>query len=473
MMQPRPYQLEAIESLRANIRRGVKRQLLVMPTGTGKTLTASTMIKSAVDKGKRVLFVAHRLELIDQSVRTLQSIGLDVGVIRGSDRRRKRAAPVQVASVATLVRRIRPDADLVFIDEAHRALAKSYVEGVLEAYPNAVHIGLTATPCRSDGKPLGTHYSALVQAITYERAIAEGYLAAPIVYSTPAPPDLSDVHTTGGDYNAGELAEAMTKGALMGNIVEHWRKHAAGRRTVVFAAGVEHSTGIVQRFVAAGVRAEHLDGNTPEELRRAILGRLETGETQVVSNVGVLCEGWDMPACKCLVLARPTKSLSLYMQMGGRIFRPWNDVSPIVLDHASNVTKHGLPHIDRTWSLDEKIKAGSSDTPTKECPNCFARIAASARTCPHCDVEQTPDERDDGDGQKKLVEEDGELVEIKPPTEAEREAWIAHHVAIAIRRGYQPGWVGRRYEEHFHVRMSNQRFHRVKESVAKREGAAA
>ena len=181
MMQPRPYQLEAIESLRANIRRGVKRQLLVMPTGTGKTLTASTMIKSAVDKGKRVLFVAHRLELIDQSVRTLQSIGLDVGVIRGSDRRRKRAAPVQVASVATLVRRIRPDADLVFIDEAHRALAKSYVEGVLEAYPNAVHIGLTATPCRSDGKPLGTHYSALVQAITYERAIAEGYLAAPIV----------------------------------------------------------------------------------------------------------------------------------------------------------------------------------------------------------------------------------------------------------------------------------------------------
>ena len=469
-MQPRPYQLEAIESLRENIRKGVRRQLLCMATGTGKTLTASVMIKSAVERGRRVLFVAHRLELIDQSVRTLQSIGLDVGVIRGSDRRRKRAAPVQIASVATLVRREKPPADLIFIDEAHRALAKSYVEGVLDAYPKAVHIGLTATPCRSDGRPLGTMYSALVQAITYERAIAEGYLSAPIVYSTPAPPDLSDVHTTGGDYNAGELAAAMAKNVLMGNIVEHWHKHAAGRRTVVFAAGVEHSTGIVERFIAAGVRAEHLDGNTPEEQRRAILGRLASGETQVVSNVGVLCEGWDLPACKCLVLARPTKSLSLYMQMAGRIFRPWEGVTPIVLDHAANVTKHGLPHLDRPWSLEEKIKNTKSDAPTKECPNCFARIAASARTCPHCDVDQARD--DDGGGQRELVEEDGELVEVKPPTAEEREVWLDRAIATANRKGLKPGWVWHAYEEKFHLRMPNDLWKRVKQLVTKREEAA-
>ncbi|HEY1956027.1 MAG TPA: DEAD/DEAH box helicase [Polyangiaceae bacterium] len=470
MMQPRPYQLDAIESLRVNIRKGIRRQILLSPTGTGKTLTSAVMIKGAADKGKRVLFVAHRLELIDQSVKTLQSIGLDVGVIRGNDRRRKRAAPVQVASIATLVRRIRPDADLVFIDEAHRALAKSYVAGVLEAYPKAVHIGLTATPCRSDGRPLGTMYNAIVQAITYERAIAEGYLAAPIVYSTPAPPDLSDVHTTGGDYDAGELAEAMTKGALIGNIVEHWQKYADGRRTVVFAAGVEHSTTIVARFVAAGVRAEHLDGNTPEEQRRAILERLSSGETQVVSNVGVLCEGWDLPACKCLVLARPTKSLSLYMQMAGRIFRPWNDVTPIILDHASNVTKHGLPHMDRPWSLEERIKNSKSDAPTKECSNCFARIAASARTCPHCDVDQKRE--DDGDGPRKLEEKDGELVEVKPPTEAEREEWLERAIAKANRRGLKPGWVWHAYEEKFHLRMPNDLWKRVKQSVAKSEAAA-
>lgn len=468
-MQPRPYQNEAIEMLRENIRKGIRRQLLVMPTGCGKTLTASTMIKSAVERGRRVLFVAHRIELIDQTVKTMHAIGVDCGVIRGSDRRRKRSAPVQVASVATLVRRIRPDADLVFIDEAHRALAKSYVEGVLEAYPKAVHIGLTATPCRSDGRPLGTMYDAIVQAITYERAIAEGYLAAPIVYSTPAPPDLTDVSITGGDYNAGELAEAMTKGALIGNIVEHWQKYAGGRRTVVFAAGVEHSQGIVDRFIGAGVRAEHLDGNTPEEQRRAILKRLASGETQVVSNVGVLCEGWDMPACKCLVLARPTKSLSLFMQMGGRIFRPWNDVTPIILDHASNVTKHGLPHMDRPWSLEARIKNSKSDAPTKECPNCFARIAANAKACPHCDVEQTPEER--GDGQTKLVEKDGELVEIKPPTEAEREEWLARAIETAKRKGYDRGWVFHRYEDKFHMRMPNALWARVKAAIAKREAA--
>jgi DNA repair protein RadD len=469
-MQPRPYQLEAIESMRQNIRKGVRRQLLVMPTGTGKTLTASTMIKSAVERGKRVLFVAHRIELIDQTVKTMRAIGVDCGVIRGNDHRRKRSAPVQVASIATLVRRIRPDADLVFIDEAHRALAKSYVDGVLDAYPKAIHVGLTATPCRSDGRPLGSMYSAIVQAITYERAIAEGFLSAPIVYSTPAPPDLSDVHTTAGDYNATELAEAMTKGALMGNIVEHWQKHAAGRLTVVFASGVEHSRGIVDRFIGAGIRAEHLDGNTAEDERRAILARLAAGATQVVSNVGVLCEGWDLPPCKCGILARPTKSLSLYMQMGGRFFRPWNGVTPIILDHASNVTKHGLPHMDRPWSLEARMKNSKSDAPTKECANCFARIAANAKACPHCDVEIKPKERDGGE--RELVEEDGELVEIKPPTAEERETWVDAAIAKANRRGLKPGWVWHAYEERFHLRMPNDLWRRVKNAVAKREEAA-
>lgn len=469
MLEARPYQLAAIERLRENIRKGIRRQLLVMATGTGKTLTASVMIKSAVERQKRVLFVAHRIELIDQTVRTMQAIGLGCGVIRGGDYRRKAAAPVQVASIATLARRQKPPADLVFIDEAHRALAKSYVTSVLDAYPNAVHIGLTATPCRSDGKPLGTHYSAIVQAITYEQAIAEGYLAAPIVYSSPKPPDLSGVHTTGGDYNAGELADAMTKAVLMGNIVEHWQKYAAGRRTVVFAAGVEHSRGIVERFLAAGVTAEHLDGTTAEDERRAILTRLQAGATQVVSNVGVLCEGWDMPSCKCLVLARPTKSLSLFMQMGGRIFRPWEGVQPIVLDHASNVTRHGLPHMDREWSLEEKLKrAGTGDAPTKECPQCMARIAASARTCPHCDVEQ---KAPDGAGQKAIVEEDGELVEVKPPTVEEREAWCAAAVATANRKGLKPGWVWHAYKDRFHLQMPNEMWRRVKLDVRGKEVA--
>lgn len=470
-MQPRPYQLDAIEQLRANIRKGVRRQLLCMPTGTGKTLTASTMIRSAIERGKRVMFVAHRIELIDQTVRTMHAIGVDCGVIRGGDYRRKKAAPVQVASVATLARRQKPPADLVFIDEAHRALAKSYVDHVLEAYPHAVHIGLSATPCRSDGRPLGTMYSALVQAITYEQAIAEGYLAAPRVFTTPKPPDLSHVKTTAGDYDRAELAEAMNENLLMGDIIAHWQKRAEQRRTVVFAAGIEHSRGIVQRFLDAGVTAEHLDGATPEAERKAILARLESGATQIVSNVGVLCEGWDMPSCKCLVLARPTKSLSLFMQMGGRIFRPWNDVEPIVLDHASNVKQHGLPHMDREWSLEEKIRAPKGEALTKECGGCFARIMLNARECPHCGHAFEPDEDERSGNGRSLAEAEGELVEVKPPTPAEREAFYVEAIDVALRKGLKPGWVWHRYFEQFHMQMPNEMWRRVKNVIASRSAA--
>lgn len=463
LLQPRPYQLEAIEQLRENVRKGIKRQLLVMPTGTGKTLTASTMIQAAAQRGKRVLFVAHRIELIDQTVRTMQGIGLGCGVIRGGDRRRSAAMPVQVASIATLARRSKPPADLVFIDEAHRALAQSYGAHVLEAYPNAVHIGLTATPCRADGRPLGSLYSAMVQAISYEQAIADGYLSSPRIFGPDIDVDFSRMKTTGGDFDPHELAKAMSANALVGNIVGHWKTRAEGRRTVCFAVGVEHSRAIVQRFLDAGVTAEHLDGTTPELERQAILARLADGTTQVVCNVGVLCEGWDMPSCKCLILARPTKSLALFLQMCGRIFRPWEGIQPLILDHAGNTARHGLPQMDREWSLLEKTRSSRDGiAPTKECTTCFARIAASARACPHCEADLTPEP---GAGGSVLEEVEGELVEIKPPTEQDREAWYENAVARANRSGLKPGWVWHAYKEKFFLQMPSKLWARCKAEV--------
>lgn len=465
-LTPREYQLDAIAQLRANVRRGIKRQLLCLPTGCGKTLTASVMIKAAVEeKKKRVLFVAHRIELIDQTVRTMHSIGLGCGVIRGGDRRRSARMPVQVASISTLARREKPPADLVFIDEAHRALANSYVKHVLEAYPNAVHIGLSATPCRGDGRPLGSMYSALVLGISYADAISNGFLTAPRVFAPKIDVDFSKIKTVGGDYDQQDLAKAMSVNALVGDIVEHWKKRAEGRRTVVFAVSVEHSKFIVQRFVDAGIAAEHLDGTTAEEERKAILQRLQDGTTSVVSNVGVLCEGWDMPACKCLILARPTKSLALFMQMGGRIFRPWNGIEPLILDHAGNVNHHGLPHMDRTWSLEEKIRSSKTgEPPSKECGTCFARCMTGCRVCPYCGV---PFEGagDDSTGGRILEEEAGELVEVKPPTGDELEAWYAKHVTRANRYGNKPGWVWHAYQKQFHVQMPRHMWTRCKVDV--------
>jgi superfamily II DNA or RNA helicase len=200
---------------------------------------------------------------------------------------------------------------------------------------------------------------------------------------------MSTVRTSGGDYHHEDLEAAMNRGALIGDLYDQWSKHPR-QRTVAFAVSVAHSLAIVDAFRAHGVRAEHLDGNTPEIERRAILARLERNETELVSNVGVLCEGWDMPSCKTLILARPTKSLALYMQMAGRILRPFTDpivrgaVSPLVLDHGGNVDRHGLPHEDREWGLDARAKRGSGAPPVKACPSCFAFIAAGLRVCPHC-----------------------------------------------------------------------------------------
>lgn len=384
-MNLRPYQERAIEEIRDAIRGGRRRIMLTVPTGGGKTLTSACMIASAVAKGKRALFVAHRLELIDQTVATFARLGVRaVGVIRAKDRRRDSSQPIQVASIQTLCRRTQPDYDLVIVDEAHRATASTYTKHVFERHERAVIIGLSATPIRSDGRPLGTHFEEpIITGARYSELIAEGHLAEPAVYSTPVLPDLSKVRTTGGDYNAEDLEAAMNKGALIGDLVTQWSKHPR-QRTVAFAVSVAHSRAIVDQFRAAGVRAEHLDGTTPEEERRAILQRLATFETELVSNVGVLCEGWDLPPCKTLILARPTKSLGLYMQMGGRILRPWENVTPIILDHGGNVDRHGLPHEDRTWSLTKKAKKQPGAPRLKVCTSCFGYVAAGCKTCPLC-----------------------------------------------------------------------------------------
>jgi superfamily II DNA or RNA helicase len=368
----------------------VRRILLVLATGGGKTSIAAAIILEELLAGRHVLFLAHRRELIAQAYRRLLELGVpehDVGVIMANDARRRPGAKVQVASVDTLRSRAKPAADVVFVDEAHRALARTYVD-LVAAYPAALHIGLTATPYRADGKGLGDAYDEIIVVASPRELIAQGYLVAPRVFTVPASqrPDLSRVKVSRGDYAAGELAAAVDRQSLVGNIVEHWMTHAPGVRTVAFAASVEHSKHIAGRFREAGVAAEHLDGETPAIERDALLARLERGETLVVSNCGVLAEGWDQPAVKCAILARPTKSTGLYLQQAGRILRPWNGLGAIILDHAGCALEHGLPQDDRDFSLEgaKKRVRSTTETPARECPSCFAVVGIAARACPEC-----------------------------------------------------------------------------------------
>jgi superfamily II DNA or RNA helicase len=293
----RPYQSEAIKRVEDLARGGVRRIVIALPTGGGKTTVAAKIIERALRSEKRVLFLAHRRELIGQAYQRLVDIGIpeqQVGVIMAADPRRRPGASVQVASVHTLCNRPKPRADIIFIDECHRALSPTYRE-IAAAYPDALHLGLTATPYRADGRGLGDAYDEIVIVATPRQLIDDGFLVEPRVFTMPPHqmPDLSRVKLQNGDYAADELGRMMDKQALVGNIVEHWFEHASGVRTVAFASSVAHSKHIVERFVAAGVPAEHLDGETPTPERDGILARLESGETQVVSNMGVLCLDMD------------------------------------------------------------------------------------------------------------------------------------------------------------------------------------
>lgn len=286
----RPYQTEALQALRAKLR-SHRRLLLVSPTGSGKTTIAAEMIHGAMSRQRRVLFLAHRKELIDQCSTRLDQFSIPHGIIMAGHKQYNPTLPVQIASVQTLARRTKPPAQLIIVDEAHHARAGTY-EKILQAYPGVPVVGLSATPWRTDGRGLGELFEDSVIGATIAQLTNEGHLVPATGFAYDSP-ELSQVHRRGGDYEAEGLELVMGGNAIAGNVVQSYLDHAHGKRAVLFATTVKHSRQMVERFLAAGVPAEHLDGETPKADREGILDRLRCGDTLLVSNVGVLTEGWD------------------------------------------------------------------------------------------------------------------------------------------------------------------------------------
>lgn len=356
MIEFRPYQHQAICASRSRIAQGVRRILVNAPTGAGKTCIAAGIVQMAIAKGKHILFLAHRRELIEQCCDKLVQAGvLNFGVIMAGKRLNNAAAPVQVASIQTLIRRELPPANLIIIDEAHRANARSYLS-ILANYPRAVVIGLTATPERTDGKGLDDLFDDMVVVETVPNLIEQGYLVKPTCYVGPTG-DLSGVNTKRGDYDEAQLAEAMDRPKLTGDIIANWLRLARGRQTAVFAVNVAHAEHLAAEFRSAGVSAAMVSGETPRAHREAIIADWKAGHITVVVNVYVFVEGFDYPGLECVVLARPTQSISLYLQAVGRVMRPAPGKSvALVIDHAGCCRAHGAPHIEREWMLEGMAK---------------------------------------------------------------------------------------------------------------------
>jgi superfamily II DNA or RNA helicase len=452
----RPYQTKAVDDFE---RTTARKMLLVCPTGGGKTIIACELIKHAVTRYQRVLFLAHRREIINQTSDKLTGNGVAHGIIMAAIEPRP-MAPVQVASIDTL--RVRalssgsmPLANLVIVDEAHHARARTYTR-IIEAYPDATVLGLTATPCRGDGRGLGNIFEVMIECPQVPELIELGFLVGTKCYA-PVDPDLKGVRTQSGDYVLDQLADRMNTEELVGDIVTHWIRYGEHRRTVAFACDVAHSVHIRNEFVRAGIRAEHLDGNTPIPERAAILARLASGETEVVSNCMVLTEGWDMPEVGCCVLARPTKQMGLYRQMIGRVLRPAPGKShAIILDHSGAVFRHGLPEDRVEWTLDVDRRAQSLThdlrkrgvtRQLRECPSCHVLMLAPPCSCCGWQPQRRAQSVEFTDGELGLVI--GRKANAPEYTAEDRQRWHGMLAHIANERDYKPGWVAHQYKSKF------------------------
>ena len=352
MIQLRPYQTKGIHDIFDAwnpATQNLMNVLFQMPTGTGKTTVFSEIVARARLKDKKILIVVHRKELVEQIVERLRHFEVQAGIISGSIRPDV-TKKVQVATIQSLSNREYPVADIVIIDECHHAKASTYKK-LWDIYPEARFLGVTATPIRMSGEGFSDLFDTLINCGKLSQFVAQGYLVK-VKHFVGITPDLSVIKVKMNDYAQDELGELMQDTELMADLVDSYHKKAEGKRMIVFAVNIEHSRQIVEKYCQEGISAEHIDANTPKKEREQILQRFRNGDFQVLSNVDIVSEGFDVPDCEAVQLARPTKSLALYLQQVGRRMRP----SPrkeegIVLDNAGLWLEHGFCQQDRVWTL--------------------------------------------------------------------------------------------------------------------------
>jgi len=455
MLSLRPYQSKAVADIRQSYVEGRRAPLLCLPTGGGKTVVFSHIAASVAGRGKRVMVLVHRVELLRQTSAALGKNGVDHSLINPQytpDYRK----PVQVASVQTLVKRLnffdRYPPDLIVVDEAHHANAGSWRK-IIAHFPNARVLGVTATPCRGDGSGLGVEaggvFDDLIIGPQVPELIEGGYLVKPVVYAPLSRLDLSGVRVVRGDYDNKELAKRVDKPTITGDAVAHYSKLCPGAPAVVFCISVAHAEHVAAEFRAAGYRAYSADGSMDDDTRKRILGGLANGSVQIVTSCDLISEGTDIPAIGCAILLRPTQSTGLFIQQVGRALRPCAGKDrAIILDHVGNVLTHGMPDQEREWSLDGDARKGKKkgDAPppvrVRQCPACYS-VHEPAPACPSCGHQYAPEPN-------KLNQEAGELQEITPEQairikrEKAREVATARTLeeleAIGRKRGYKHGW---------------------------------
>lgn len=358
MFELRPYQAEAKQAILSAWDEGYRKTLLVLPTGCGKTVVFSSVTENQVNKGHRVLIMAHRGELLDQAADKLkEASGLDSVLEKAESTSLGSFLPVTVGSVQSLAQEKRlarfPNDYFqdIIVDEAHHCLSDSY-KRVLDHFPDANILGVTATPDRGDMKNLGEFFDSKAYEYSMTEAIREGYLCPIKAQMIPLELDIADVGISSGDFSAGEIGHALEP--YLQQIAAEMANYCRGRKTVVFLPLIATSQKFCAMLNDAGLRAAEVNGNSDD--RSEVLSDFEAGKYDVLCNSMLLTEGWDCPSVDCIVVLRPTKIRSLYQQMVGRGMR----LSPgktelLLLDFLWMTERHDLCRPSALISKDETI----------------------------------------------------------------------------------------------------------------------
>lgn len=426
------YQQTLVDKVRKAYMDGFTSPCVVAPCGAGKSVIISDIARMTTHRGNRVLFLVHRRELVDQIKETFQLNRVDMKL-------------VQFGMVQTIVRKldrtIKPD--LIITDESHHGLASSYRK-IYEHFHDVLSIGFTATPIRLNGSGLGDVNDILIEEVDAEWLIDNNFLS-PYRYFAPRLIDTEQLKLNSlKEFSTSSINNAMDNKTIYGDVIKHYRQLADGEQAIAYCHSIAASLDVETAFKIQGINAKHIDAKTPKKERDEIIRKFRDKEIQVLTNVDLIGEGFNVPDCSTVIMLRPTQSLSLYIQqsMRGMRYRP-GKVS-IIIDHVDNARRHGLPDMKRHWSLSgNKSSYSQPEIKIKECINCFAVYSPTESSCPMCghtpvvEREMTYEVDQDAELTEITKEDVSVTLDFREPSDCKS---MGELVELAKNRGYKNGW---------------------------------
>lgn len=420
-MELRPYQLNVIHRTRESFAEGYNRPLVVLPCGAGKTVCFAYMATNHVQKNTNntVWFMVHRKELIDQTLQTFSKMNLDM-------------TNIQVGMVQSY-KKMKGNPTMIIFDEAHHSTANTW-KRIIEEHQGVPLIGLTATPARMNGEPLGTIFDSLILGPQPQELIDAGYLSQFDYYAPKLNINEAAFIIKGADFDQMTVTQEFERAKIYGDVAKYIDFN---RKTIIYSPSIQFSKELCNRI--PGV--VHFDGSTPKDERDKIVKDFRDGKIRVLSNVDLIGEGFDVPDCDTVMLLRPTQSITLYIQQSMRALRPGENKKAIVYDFVGNVFRHGFPTEDKEWSLNQKIKIRNTtqfkELLARQCGKCYRIYKGTAQECPYCKHNNGKTRKQIEEEQQEQLEKITELQRKDDKREQGMARTLDELIALGRKRGYK------------------------------------